>query len=67
MHWCRCENVSNVVHWCRLLLDIFWTRPNLVKLMNFFNIVILVYSTYKMNKYRMLLLKIVGNTSTSGM
>ena len=44
--------------------DIFWTHPDSVKLVNSFNIVILMDSTYKTNKYRMLLLEVVGITST---
>jgi len=43
--WCRFEEVSNVVQ------DIFWTHPDSVKLVNSFNIVILMDDTYKMNKY----------------
>jgi len=58
MHWCRCEEVSNVVQ------DIFWTHPDSVKLVNLFNIVILMDNTYKMNKYRMPLLEVVGITSS---
>ena len=58
VHWCRCEEVSNVVQ------DIFWTHPDSVKLVNLFNIVILMNSTYKTNKYRMSLLEVVGITST---
>jgi len=44
--------------------DIFWTHPDLVKLLNAFSIVLLMDSTYKTNKYRHLLLEIVGVTST---
>ena len=58
VHWCRCDEVSNVVQ------DIFWTHPDSVKLVNSFNIVILMDSTYKTNKYRMPLLEVVGITST---
>jgi len=58
VHWCRCEEVSNVVQ------DIFWIHPYSVKLVNLFNIVILMDSTYKTNKYMMLLLGVVGITST---
>jgi len=50
--------VSNVVQ------DIFWIHPDSVKLVNSFNIVILMDSMYKMNKYRMPLLEVVGITST---
>jgi len=58
VHWCRCEEVSNVVQ------DIFWTHPDSVKLVNSFNIVILIDSTYKTNKHKMSLLEVVGITST---
>jgi len=54
VHWCRCEEVSNVVQY------IFWTRLNLVKLVNSFNIVISMDSTYKTNKYRMSLPEVLG-------
>ena len=42
----------------------FWTHLDAVKLLNAFNIVFLVDSTYKSNKYRLPLLEIVGVTST---
>jgi len=58
VHWYKCEEVSNVVQ------DICRTHPDSVKLVNSFNIVILMDSTYKMNKYRMSLLEVVGITST---
>ncbi|XP_068501365.1 protein FAR1-RELATED SEQUENCE 6-like [Phaseolus vulgaris] len=58
VHWCRCDEVSNIVQ------DIFWTHPDSVKLVNSFNIVILMDSTYKTKKYRMPLLEVVGITST---
>ena len=45
-------------------IDLFWTHPNFVKLLNAFNIVFLIDTTYKTNKYRMPLLEIVGVTST---
>jgi len=54
VHWCRCEEVSNVVQ------DIFWTHPDSVKLVNLFNIVILIHSTYKTNKYRIRYLRLLG-------
>ena len=44
--------------------DIFWTHPDSVKLLNAFNIVLLMDSTYKTNIYRLPLLEIVGVTST---
>jgi len=58
VHWCRCDEVSNVVQ------DIFWTHSDSVKLVNSFNIVILMDTTYKTNKYRMSLLEVVGIMST---
>jgi len=40
--------------------DLFWTHADAVKLLNSFNIVFLMDSTYKTNKYRLSLLEIVG-------
>ncbi|XP_017438319.1 protein FAR1-RELATED SEQUENCE 5-like [Vigna angularis] len=57
IHWSRCADDSEVVN------DIFWTYPDAVKLLNAFNIVFLMDSTYKTNKYRLPLLEIVGMTS----
>ena len=51
------KELSNVVQ------DIFWTHPDSVKLVDFFNIVILMDSTCKTNKYKMSLLKVVWITS----
>ena len=58
IHWSRCYQDSEVVS------DIFWTHHDSVKLLNAFNIVLLMDSTYKTNKYRLPLLEIVGVTST---
>ncbi|XP_050876455.1 protein FAR1-RELATED SEQUENCE 5-like [Lathyrus oleraceus] len=44
--------------------DIFWTHPDSIKLFNTFPTVLIIDSTYKTNKYRLPLLKIVGFTST---
>lgn len=44
--------------------DIFWTHPDAVKLLNAFPVVMIIDSTYKINKYRLPLLEIVGVTST---
>jgi len=44
--------------------DIFWTHPDSVKLLNAFSFALLMDNTYKTNKYRLLLLEIVGVTST---
>jgi len=58
IHWSRSHQYSEVVS------DIFWTHPDLVKLLNAFSIILLMDSTYKTNKYRLPLLEIVGVTST---
>ena len=58
IHWSRCQEESEVVS------DMFWTHPDSVKLLNAFNIVFLMNTTYKTNKYRLPLLEIVGVTST---
>jgi len=58
IHWSRCYQDSEVVS------DIFWTHPDLVKLLNAFSIVLLMDSAYKTNKYRLPFLEIVGVTST---
>ncbi|KAL5190491.1 Protein FAR1-RELATED SEQUENCE 5 [Glycine soja] len=58
------------IHWHRLkdedvVRDIFWSHPDAVELTNVFNLVFLIDSTYKKkNKYKMLLLDIVGVTPT---
>ncbi|XP_024632764.1 protein FAR1-RELATED SEQUENCE 5-like [Medicago truncatula] len=44
--------------------DIFWVRPDGIKLFNTFFTVLVLDSTYKTNKYRLLFLEFVGNTST---
>jgi len=46
------------------VIDIFWKHPDVVKLLNSFNIVIMMANTYKANRYKMPLLEIVGVTST---
>ncbi|XP_068492218.1 protein FAR1-RELATED SEQUENCE 4-like [Phaseolus vulgaris] len=58
LHWSTCHESSNIVS------DIFWTHPYAVKLLNAFNIVFLMDTTYKTNKYRLPLLEIVGVTCT---
>ncbi|XP_068471896.1 uncharacterized protein [Phaseolus vulgaris] len=58
LHWSTCHESSNIVS------DIFWTHPDAVKLLNAFNIVFLMDTTYKTNKYRLPLLEIVGVTCT---
>ena len=42
--------------------DIFWSHPDAVKLSNVCNLVFLLDSNYKINKYRLLLLNIIGVT-----
>ena len=44
--------------------DIFWSHPNVVKLTNACNLVFLIDSTYKTNKYILPLLDVVGVTPT---
>ena len=58
VHWSRFEEGTKVVQ------DLFWTHLVSVKLLNTFNIVLVMDSTYKINRYRMPLLKVVGVTST---
>ena len=58
LHWSMCHKSSNIVS------DIFWTHPNAMKLLNAFNIVFLMDTTYQTNKYRLSLLEIVGVTCT---
>jgi len=57
VYWCRFDEGSNV------LQDIFWTQPSSLKLLNSFYIVLIMDSTYKINKYMIPLLKVVGITS----
>lgn len=45
--------------------DIFWAHHEFVKLLNTFPAVLLMYSTYKINLYKMSLFQIVGKTSTT--
>jgi len=57
------------IHWHRLkdenvVRDIFWSHPDIVKLSNACNLVFLIDSTYKTNKFRLSLLDIVGVTPT---
>jgi len=57
IHWCRFDEKKNFVQ------DLFFTRPDSVKLLNAFNIVLMMDNTYKTNRYRMSLLEVVGITS----
>ncbi|KAH1241511.1 hypothetical protein GmHk_07G019085 [Glycine max] len=57
------------IHWHRLkdedvVRDIFWCHPDIVKLVNACNLVFLIDSTYKTNRYRLPLLDFVGVTPT---
>ncbi|KAL5158867.1 Protein FAR1-RELATED SEQUENCE 5 [Glycine soja] len=57
------------IHWHRLkdedmVRDIFWCHPNAVKLVNTCNLVFLIDSTYKTNRYKLPLLDFVGVTQT---
>ncbi|XP_050889882.1 protein FAR-RED ELONGATED HYPOCOTYL 3-like [Lathyrus oleraceus] len=44
--------------------DIFWTHPDSIKVFNMFPTVLILNSTYKINKYRLPLLEMIGVTST---
>ncbi|KAL5193526.1 Protein FAR1-RELATED SEQUENCE 5 [Glycine soja] len=57
IHWHRIKD-EDVVH------DIFWCHPNSVKLVNACNLLFLIDSTYKTNRYRLPLLDFVGVTPT---
>jgi hypothetical protein len=46
------------------LSDILWAHPDSVKLFNMFPTVLIMDSTYKINKYWIPLLEVVGSTST---
>ena len=57
------------IHWHRLkdeyvVRDIFWSHLDAIKLTNVCNLVFLIDSTYKTNRYRLQLLDIVGVTPT---
>jgi len=57
------------IHWHRLIdedvvCDIFWCHPDAVKLVNAYNLVFLIDSTYKTNRYRLSLLDFVRVTPT---
>ncbi|XP_014499274.1 uncharacterized protein LOC106760350 [Vigna radiata var. radiata] len=54
----RCADDSKVI------TDLFWTYPDAMKLLNSFNVVFMMDSTYKTNRYRLPLLEIVGMTCT---
>ncbi|KAH1265151.1 putative protein FAR1-RELATED SEQUENCE 10 [Glycine max] len=57
------------IHWHKLkdedmAHDICWCHPDAMKLVNACNLVFLIDSTYKTNRYRLLLLNFVGVTPT---
>jgi len=57
------------IHWHvmndeEVVCNIFWTQPDVVKLLNAFNIVFFIDNTYKTNRYRLPLLEIIGVTCT---
>jgi len=57
------------IHWRRLndedvVCDTFWSHPDAMKLSNACNLIFLIDSTYKTNRYRLSLLDIVGVTPT---
>ncbi|KAL5137330.1 putative protein FAR1-RELATED SEQUENCE 10 [Glycine soja] len=58
------------IHWHRLkdevlVRDLFWCHPDAVKLCNACHLVFFIDSTYKTNRYRLLLLDFVGVTPTT--
>ena len=58
---------NQYIHWHRLkdenvVRNIFWSHPYVVKLFNACNLVFLIDSTYKTNRYELSLLDIVGVT-----
>ncbi|XP_058763165.1 protein FAR1-RELATED SEQUENCE 5-like [Vicia villosa] len=57
MCWSRNKENSDIV------ADIFWTHLDSVKLLNMFPLVLIFDCTYRTNRYRLLLLEIVGVTS----
>ncbi|RDX82859.1 hypothetical protein CR513_36299, partial [Mucuna pruriens] len=69
-HLLRLLEQDQYVHWHRkvdgsdVIRDIFWTHPDAVKLLGAFHTVLLLDSTYKINRYQLPLLEIVGVTST---
>ncbi|XP_058776898.1 protein FAR1-RELATED SEQUENCE 5-like [Vicia villosa] len=52
-----CEDIVTV-------RDIFWTHCESINLFNTFATILIIDSTYKTNKYRLILLEIIGVTST---
>ena len=53
IHWHKVKD-DNIVR------DLFWSHPEAVKLTNYCNLVFLIDSTYKTNRYKLSLLDIVG-------
>jgi len=56
IYWHRMNDTSEIAR------NIFWTHPDVVKMISAFNIVFLMDNTYKTNKYRLPLLEIIGVT-----
>jgi len=68
-HLMKLHERDQYIHWHRLkdedvVRDIFWCHPDAVKLVNACNLVFLIDSTYKTNRYRLPLLVFVGVTPT---
>ena len=57
-YWFRRIDTQDVVK------DIIWSNPDSIKLLNSFPTVLIYDTTYKMNKYHLPLLQIIGETST---
>lgn len=63
---CKLIEDANYVYWSRrryesdVVRHVFWTHPNLVKLMNIFPIVLIMNTTQTINKYRQPMFEIVG-------
>jgi len=47
LHWSRFNKCTNVIQ------DLFWCHPDSFKLLNYFNIVLMMDSTNKTNRYRL--------------
>ncbi|KAH1261764.1 PKS-NRPS hybrid synthetase [Glycine max] len=68
-HLMKLLECDQYIHWHRIkdedvVRDIFWYHPDSVKLVNACNLMFLIDSTYKTNRYRFPLLDFVGVTPT---
>jgi len=68
-HLMKLVERDQYIHWHRLkdedvVRDIFWCHPDAVKLCNACNLVFLIDSTNKRNRYKLRLLDFVGVTPT---